>query len=221
MKKLLLFLALAACLLSCRSVKNEGSIAAHHYGVGADTLAALSYAERTDSSSYFRGVIDSLSSELKNVRLMYRNLYVRDSMSTNQYRADREHVKDTTWMERNADGSITFHHYRETNTYSFQQFESYRKQIAKESKATIDSLIERNTYLQAQYDSVSRYKLISDSLSIYKAKFDSISSVVSEKEKTVVEKFDFWSRVKLVSVTIVICAIVAVIVFVYLRFFRR
>lgn len=221
MKKVLFIMASVACLLSCRSVKNEGAIAKHHYGRDADTLLTVSLVERHDSTNYYHGVIDSLSSELKNVRQMYRNLYVIDSISANQYRTDSEHVKDTTWMQVNADGSVTYHHYREKNTYSYQQLESFRQQIVKESKATIDSLIERNTYLQAQYDSIYKFKSLEDSLSIYKAKLDSISDAVSEKEKTTVEKFSFWSRVKLVFGTVVCCVIVFVIVLIYLRFFKR
>lgn len=214
-------MAVMACMLSCRSVKSEGSIETHHYSNGTDTLATESHAERRDSSVYYHGVIDSLSRELKNVRQMYRNLYVRDSIIQNQYRADSVHVKDSTWMQINADGSVSHYSYREKNTYSYQQLDRYRQQIVMESKATIDSLIERNTYLQAQYDSICRFKSLADSLSVYKAKLDSISDAVSEKEKTTVEKFSFWSRVKLVTGTIVFCVIVIVIVIIYLRFFRR
>lgn len=221
MKKMLLVLASVACLLSCRSVKTEGVIATHHYGRDADTLATVSHVERQDSTNYYHGVIDSLSRELKNVRQMYRNLYFRDSISRNQYRTDSIHVKDSTWMQINPDGSVSHYNYREKNTYSYQQLESFRQQIVMESKATIDSLIERNTYLQAQYDSIYKFKSLEDSLSLYKAKLDSISDAVSEKEKTTVEKFSFWSRVKLVTATIVFCVIVIVIVIIYLRFFRR
>ena len=221
MKKLLFILVSVVCLLSCRSVKNESTLATHHYSSGADTLAAVSLAERHDSTNYYHGVIDSLATELRNVRQMYRNLYVQDSINENLYKAEKESIKDTTWMELNPDGSVTYHHYREKNVTSHQQLERYRQQIVKESKATIDSLIERNTYLQAQYDSIYKFKSLEDSLSIYKAKLDSISDAVSEKERTTVEKFSFWSRVKLVTGTIVLCVIVVVIVIIYLRFFRR
>lgn len=218
---MLLVLASVACLLSCRSVKNESTIATHHYSLDADTIETVSLTETRDSTGHYRRMVDSLSVELRRFKSLYRELYVNDSISTDQYRTDSEHVKDTTWMQVNADGSITYHHYREKNTYSYQQLERYRQQIVRESQATIDSLIGQNTYLQAQYDSIYRFKHIADSLSIYKAKFDSISNAVSEKEKTTVEKFGFWSRVKVVAGTIVACAIVVAIVFIYLRFFRR
>ena len=221
MKKVLFIIAAVSCLLSCRSVKNEGIIATHHYGMDADTLSIVSKSAKVDSTNYYHRVIDSLSRELKNVRQMYHNLYVRDSVSANQYHTDSEHVKDTTWMQVNADGSITYHHYREKQAYSYQQFESYRQQIVKDSKETIDSLIERNTYLQVQYDSISRFKSLADSLTIYKAKLNSISDALSEKEKKTVEKFSFWSRVKTVTGTIIFCTVAFIIVLVYFRFFRK
>lgn len=214
-------MAAVACLLSCRSVKNESTLAVRHYSKDADTLATVSNVERQDSTNYYHGVIDSLSRELKNVRQMNRNLYVQDSINENRYRADSVNVKDSTWMQINADGSVSHYNYREKNTYSFLQLERYQQQIVKESKATIDSLIERNTYLQARYDSIYKFKSLADSLYIYKAKLDSISDAVSDKEKTTVEKYSFWSRVKLVTGTIVFCVIVIVIVIIYLRFFRR
>lgn len=221
MKKVLFVLAAVACLLSCRSVKNESTIATHHYSRDADTLSTAIHTERRDSSGHYRRMVDSLSVELRRFMSLYRDLYVKDSISTDQYRTDSEHVKDTTWMQVNADGSITYHHYREKNTSSHQQLERYRQQIVRESKATIDSLIERNTNLQAQYDSIYKFKSLADSASIYKAKFDSISNAISEKEKATVEKSGFWSRVKMVAGTIVFCVIVIAIVFLYLRFFRR
>lgn len=210
-----------ACLLSCRSVKNEGSVDMHHYSNGADTIAAVSQSERIDSTSYYHGVIDSLSRELLNVRQKYRDLYVRDSIITNLYRADSVSVRDSTWMQFNADGSVTYHHDREKHTYSYQQLESYRQQIVRESQATIDSLTERNTYLQAQYDSIYRLKSLADSLSIYRSRLDSISDIVREKEKTTIRKNSFWDSVKLVTGTLVFCVIVFAVLFVYLRFFRR
>lgn len=221
MKKLLFILVSVVCLLSCRSVKNESTLATHHYSSGADTLAAVSLSERRDSTNYYHGVIDSLATELRNVRQMYRNLYVQDSINENLYKAEKESIKDTTWMELNPDGSVTYHHYREKNVTSHQQLERYRQQIVKESKATIDSLIKENAHLQAQYDSVHRFKSIADSLSIYKAKLDSISDSVNENEKEVVEKFSFLRWVKTVGGTIIFCVIVVIIILVYLKFFRR
>ena len=221
MKKLLFIMAAVACLLSCRSVKNEGFIHEHHASIDADTLASVTNSERVDSTNYYHGVIDSLSSELRNVRQMFRDLYVRDSINTNQYRADSVNVKDTTWMQINADGSVTYHNYREKNTYSYQQLERYRQQIVRESQATIDSLIERNTYLQAQYDSIYKFKSLADSASMYKAKLDSISDSVSAKEKTTIKKNSLWDSIKLVAGTMVFCVIVFAVILVYLRFFRR
>ena len=54
-------MAMVAGLLSCRSVKNESTIAVHHFSKEADSLAVLSQAERHDSTIYYHGVIDSLA----------------------------------------------------------------------------------------------------------------------------------------------------------------
>ena len=193
MKKLLFIMAAVVCLLSCRSVKNEGFIHGHHASIDADSLAAVSHSERKDSTNYYHGVIDSLSSELRNVKKMFRDLYVRDSVNTNQYRADNVNVKDTTWMQINADGSVTYHHYMEKNSYSYQQLERYRHQIVKDSKATIDSLIERNEYLQTRYVSISQYQSLADSVTRYRARLDSVSNIVNEREKTTIKKNSLWA----------------------------
>lgn len=214
-------MAAVACLLSCRSVKNESTLAVRHYSKDADTLAAVSYEERHDSTNYYHGVIDSLAQELRDVRQMYRNIYVQDSINENRYRSDSVNVKDTTWMQINADGSVTYHNYREKNTYSYQQLESFRQQIVKESKATIDSLIERNTYLQAQYDSIYKFKSLEDSLSIYKAKLDSISDAVSEKEKVTIVKNGFGDKMRAVFVLAGFLLTVLAAIYIYIRFFRR
>ena len=214
-------MAVTASLLSCRSVKNESALAVHHFSKEADSLAVLSRTERHDSTIYYHGVIDSLADELRNVSQMYRNLYVRDSIKENLYRADKESVKDTTWMTANPDGSVTYHHYREKIVTSHQQLERYRQQILKESHATIDSLIDRNTHLQAKYDSINKILSLADSVSVYKAKMDSISDAATSREKTVVEKFSLWSRIKVIGGTLLLCAIVFVVAYIYLRFFRR
>lgn len=221
MKKLLFIMAAVACLLSCRSVKNESTLTVRHYSKDADTLAAVSYEERHDSTNYYHGVIDSLAQELRNVRQMYRNIYVQDSINENRYRADSVNVKDSTWMQINADGSVSHYNYREKNTYSFLQLERYRQQIVKESKATIDSLVERNTYLQARYDSISKFRSLADSVSIYKAKVDSLMEDSRSKEKTIVEKLSLWSLIKVIGGTLFFCAIFFAAGFIYLRCFRR
>lgn len=220
MKKLISIMVSVACLLSCRSVKNESTLATHHFSNGADTLAAVSLAERHDSTNYYHGVIDSLDQELRDVRQMYRNIYVHDSINENRYRADSVNVKDSTWMQINADGSVTYHNYREKNTYSFLQLERYRQQIVKECQATIDSLIERNTYLQARYDSISKFRSLADSVSIYKAKVDSLMEDSRSKEKTIVEKLSLLSRIKVIGSTLFFCAIFFAAGIIYLRCLR-
>lgn len=214
-------MAMVAGLLSCRSVKNESTIAVHHFSKEADSLAVLSQAERHDSTIYYHGVIDSLAKELRNVSQMYRSLYVQDSINENLYMAEKESVKDTTWMEVNPDGSVTYHHYREKIVTSHQQLERYRQQILKENHATIDSLIDKNTHLQAKYDSINKILSLADSVSIYKAKMDSVSDAATFREKAVVEKFSLWSRMKVIGGTLLFCAIVFFVAYIYLRYFRR
>ena len=221
MKKVLFVLAVAACVLSCRSVKNVGNAERHHYSRDADTLVTVSNTERRDSSGHYRRMVDSLSVELQSVRRKYRDLYVKDSISTNQYRTDSEHVKDTTWMQINADGSITYHHYREKNTYSHQQLERYRQQIVKESRHTIDSLIERNTYLQAQYDSIYKFKSLADNASIYRARADSLSDHIREMERTTIYKNSIWDKLKVAGITVAFLIILFAVILVYMKFFRR
>ena len=206
-----------ACMLSCRSVKSVGSTERHHYSNGADTLAAVSFSERADSSSYFRSKIDSLSRELHYYRQMYRELYVKDSVNTNQYRTDSVSVKDTTWMQHNPDGSVTYHNYREKNTYSYQQLERYRQQIVKESRATIDSLIERNMCLQARYDSLLQAYIRVDSLLQYEARKESISDAVSEKQKETTYKINIWGHIKTAIATVIFMLVVWVVVKIYKR----
>lgn len=116
---------------------------------------------------------------------------------------------------------MSHYNYREKNTYSFLQLERYRQQIVKESKATIDSLVERNTYLQARYDSISKFRSLADSVSIYKAKVDSLMEDSRSKEKTIVEKLSLWSLIKVIGGTLFFCAIFFAAGFIYLRCFRR
>ena len=210
-----------ACVLSCRSVKNVGSVEQHHYSNGADTLVAVSISERTDSSSYFRSKIDSLSVELARVRDAYHSLYEKDSINEVLHMKDSISVKDTTWLQVNADGSVTYHNYREKNTYSWQQLERYKQQIVRESQATIDSLIERNTLLQERCDSISNYRSLADSASVYKAKADSLSDIIREKEQTTIVKKDIWGDIKASIVMVLILLAGIAFVYVYLRFIRR
>lgn len=222
MKKLLFILAAAVtCLLSCRSVKSEGLMQEHHHHIRADTLASIFKSERVDSTCYYHAVIDSLCSKLREVRQMFRNLYVKDSIARLQYRDDREHVKDTTWIERNPDGSITYHNYREKYIYSYQQVESVRNQVTKESQTTIDSLIERNERQRAIIDSMSRYQSYADSVSLYRSRLDSMSSVLIDMQKTVIHKNSLFDRLKMMAVSILLCVAVLAGLFLYLRFVRR
>ena len=221
MKKLLFILVSVVCLLSCRSVKNESTIATHHYSSGADTLAAVSLSERRDSTNYYHGVIDSLCNQLREVRQKFRDLYVRDSINTFQYRGDSVSVKDTTWMEINADGSITYHHNREKYTYTSLQVEKMRQQIIKESQATVDSLIEKNERQQQIIDSISQYRSYVDSVSLYRSKMDSMANVVTDMQKTIIEKNSLFDKIKLILGSILFCLTAFVGTMLYLRFFRR
>ena len=221
MKKLLFILAAIACMLSCRSVKNEGLVQTHHYGVNADTLSAVVKAEGIDSTNYYHGVIDSLCNQLREVRQKFRDLYVRDSINTFQYRGDSVSVKDTTWMEINADGSITYHHYREKYTYTSLQVEKMRQQIIKESQATVDSLIEKNERQQQIIDSISQYRSYVDSVSLYRSKMDSMANVVTDMQKTIIEKNSLFDKIKLILGSILFCLTAFVGTMLYLRFFRR
>jgi len=221
MKKVLFVLAVAACVLSCRSVNNVGNVERHHYSRDADTLATVYHSERRDSSGHYHRMVDSLSVELQSVRQKYRDLYVKDSINESRYRSDSVHVKDSSWMKMNDDGTFTYYNYREKNTYSYQQLERYRQQIVRESQHTIDSLIERNTYLQAQYDSIYRFKSLADSASIYRAKADSLSDYVSEIEKTTIYKNSIWDKLKVAGITAAFLIILFAIVVIYLKFFRR
>ena len=221
MKKVFLFLALIACVLSCRSVMNEGTVATHHYGHDADTLSTISHTEKNDSSIYFHMKIDSLSVELQNVLQRYHELYVRDSINENTYRHDSVSAKDTTWFQINDDGSITYHHYRERNTYSYQQVERYKQQIMQECKETIDSLTERNERLQMQCDSMKRYVSLVDSVSEYRAKIDSLSSLIEEHEKVTVVKNSLWDKIRVSIITTVLLIIIIAVLYAYLKFFRR
>lgn len=208
-------------MLSCRSVQNEGLVQTHHYGVNADTLSAVVKAEGIDSTNYYHGVIDSLCNQLREVRQKFRDLYVRDSINTFQYRGDSVSVKDTTWMEINADGSITYHNYREKYVYSYQQVESERNHVTRESQATIDSLIERNERQRAIIDSMSRYRSYVDSVSLYRSKMDSMANVVTDMQKTIIEKNSLFDKIKLILGSIFFCLTAFVGTMLYLRFFRR
>lgn len=221
MKRVLFVLAVIACMLSCRSVKSVGSTERHHYSNGADTLVAVSILERADSSSYFRSKIDSLSRELHYYRQMYRELYVKDSVNTNQYRTDSVSVKDTTWMQHNPDGSVTYHNYREKNTYSYQQLERYRQQIVKESRATIDSLIERNMCLQTRYDSLMQAYIMVDSLLQYEAKKDSISDAVNESQKDTIYKNDIFSQIRAAVATAIFLLVLWSVIYIFCRLRKR
>ena len=222
MKKLLFVLAVvAACLLSCRSVKNVGLIQEHHHNIRADTIASISKSETVDSTYYYRAVIDSLCSKLREVRQMFHNLYVKDSIARLQYRDDKEKVKDTTWIERNPDGSITYHNYREKYIYSYQQVESVRNHVTRESQATIDSLIERNERQRAIIDSMSRYQSYADSVSMYRSRLDSMSNIVSSMQEKIIYKNSLLDRLKMLSESILLCVAVLAGLFLYLRFVRR
>lgn len=221
MKKLFLFLVLTACVLSCRTVHNDGYIEHHHTSNGADTLAAVSHVEKKDSSNYFHGVIDSLATELSSIQQKYHDLYVRDSINENTYRKDSVNVKDSAWVHVNPDGTFTYYKYTEKTYYTYQQFERFKQQIVKESAATIDSLIEKNEHLQAKYDSLSVYQSLIDSVSIYKSKIDSLSNVITEKEKVTIIKNSLWDKIRAILVLAGFLVFVLAAVYVYLKFFRR
>jgi lipopolysaccharide export LptBFGC system permease protein LptF len=221
MKKVFLFLAVMACMLSCRSVKNEGYIQQHHYSRDADTLALVSVAEKRDSSSYFHGVIDSLSSELRKVRQENRKLYERDSINEVTNKSERVHIKDSAWVQINPDGTFTYYKYREKNTYTYEQFERYRQQVLKESQTIIDSLIEWNTSLQFQYDSIYRENQMLNDLMRYEALHDSIYDSTTEKEKQTIYKNSFWDKVKFSVCAIIFMLIIGFCIYIYFRFFRR
>lgn len=218
-KYLFVVLSVACIMLSCRSVKNEGLIETHHYSNVADSVETADKSATFDSTKVFRGMIDSLYVELRQARQMYRDLYVRDSVNESRYRSDSVHVRDSSWMEINDDGSVSHYKYRETNTYSYQQMERYRQQIVKESQATIDSLIKTNTHLQARCDSLIHFRSLADSLSIYKAKIDSLSDLVVNKEKTTIKKNSLWDSIKYVAAGIIVCLFVFGGVRVYRYFF--
>jgi len=218
MKKFLFILALAASLLSCRSVQTDGNIATHHYTKDADTIVAISKMETADSSSYFHGLIDSLSSELINIQKAFHDIYEKDSIFEMQHVKDSESVKDTTWIEVNPDGTITYHHYRERNVTSHLQTERYKQQVTKESQAVIDSLIERNEHLRTQVDSMSKYLCLVDSVSAYKAKTDSLSSIIESHEKVTVTKNGFWDKFKTALITASVIILLFFILFLYIKF---
>lgn len=220
MKKVLFVLAAIACMLSCRSVKKDGSIATHHYSSGADTLALVSIAEKSDSSKYLHMVIDSLSTELLSIRQEYRNLYVSDSVNETASRRDSVHVKDTTWLQINQDGTVTYYTVREKSTYTSQQLERYRQQIVKESEHTIDSLIEQNCHLLAMYDSLSTENRYLNDVMAYKAYHDSISDITSEKEMRTIYKNSIWDKVKVAIITAAFLVFLYVVVIVYIKFIR-
>ena len=221
MKKLLFILALAVSVLSCRSVKTEGSMATHHYSNEADTLATISIAEKVDSSSYFHGLIDSLSSELVNIQKQFHDIYLKDSIFEAQHVKDRESVKDTTWIVVNPDGTITYHHYRERNVTSHVQTDRFKQQIMKESQAVIDSLIDKNEHLRTQVDSMSQYVCLVDSVSQYRAKIDSLSSIIEEHEHVTVVKNSVWDKIRASIITAVFLLLTLAGLYCYLRFFRR
>jgi hypothetical protein len=221
MKKVLFVLALMACMLSCRSVKNFGNVERHHYSRDADTLVAVSKMERADSSSYYRLKADSLSNELYRIKQDYKSLYVRDSINEVLHSKDSVSIKDTTWMQVNQDGSVTYHNYREKNTYSWKQFERHMQQIKKESQAVIDSLIERNECLQTKYDSISRYQSLIDSASVYKARLDSLSNAISEHEQTTIVKNGILDKAKSLLMIAGFLLLVYAAVDFYMRYFKR
>ena len=222
MKKLLFILAAVTCLLSCRSVKNECITKTHHNSINADTLAAIAKSATVDSTRYYHGVIDSLCSQLRDVRQKYRELYVKDSINTYQYRADSVSVRDTTWMEVNNDGSVTYHNYREKNTFSYQQVESIKQHIINENRASVDSLIEINQRQQVVIDSISQYRSYVDSVAIYRSKLDSMSNVVNDMQKTIIEQYSLWDRIKTIlgSIFFFIAPVFAGVVL-YLRYRRK
>ena len=220
MKKLLyLMLPMVCIMLSCRSVKSEGYVETHHFSNGEDTMTAVAKSATVDSLKAFRVEIDSLSVELRKARQMYRDLYVKDSVNENRYRSDSVHVRDSSWMEINDDGSVSHYKYRETNTYSYQQLERYSQQIVKESQAIIDSLAETNTRLQARCDSLYRFKFLADSISIYKARIDSLSDVAVDREKTTIRKNSLWDSIKQFVGGILACLLILAIVRAW-RYFR-
>ena len=221
MKKLLFILALAVSVLSCRSVKTEGSVATHHYSNEADTMAVVSISEREDSSSYFHGLIDSLSSELVNIQKQFHDIYMKDSIFEAQHVKDSESVKDTTWIVVNPDGTITYHHYRERNVTSHVQTDRFKQQIMKESQAVIDSLIDKNEHLRTQVDSMSQYVCLVDSVSQYRAKIDSLSSIIEEHEHVTVVKNSVWDKIRASIITAVFLLLTLAGLYCYLRFFRR
>ena len=208
-------------LLSCRSVKTAGSVATYHYSNGTDTLATISISERVDSSSYFHGLIDSLSSELVNIQKAFRDIYAKDSVNEVQRSKDRESIKDSTWMQINPDGSVTYHHYREKIVHSLQLLDRYKQQKVKESMATTDSIIDRNKHLQAQCDSMSVFRGLIDSVSVYKAKADSLSRIINEYEKETVVMNGVWDKIKASIMTAAFLIFMLVLLYVYIRFFHR
>lgn len=209
-----------ACMLSCRSVNNEGYVERHHYSRDADTLAAISSTERTDSMGYYRWRVDSLSRELYRINQAYHKLHVRDSINEVISMKDSVSVKDTTWMQVNPDGSITYHHDREKETYIWQQLERYRQQIVKESQATIDSLVEKNECLRAMYDSISRYQSLIDSAMVYRSKADSLSNVLRQQERIEIIKKDITGKIMAALATAVILVIIFIGVIIYMKIFR-
>ena len=220
MKKLLFILASVVCLLSCRSVYNEGHTERHHYSREADTLVAVSIMEKNDSSRYFHSMIDSLSRELYSIRQAYHNMYVRDSINEMRHAKESESVKDTTWMTLNPDGTITYHHYREKNTYSMEQIERYRQQVRRDSLALTDSLIVTNARLQAMRDSIIIYQSLIDSVTIYKSKCDSLSEALIEQESKTVIKEDIWGKIKVALVVAAFLIVVFVVLIIYMKVFR-
>ena len=130
-------------------------------------------------------------------------------------------MKDTTWIEVNPDGTITYHHYREKNVTSHLQTERYKQQIKNESQAVIDSLIERNECLQTKYDSISRYQSLIDSASVYKARLDSLSTAISEHEQTTIVKNGIWDQAKSLLMIAGFLLLVYAAVDFYMRYFKR